>query len=183
MFWGQEEALCLVVIKSDADAIRLYAYSMKQNSFREAKSLSASQEIHQVIRDCGFHSATGIYLDNTKPVHILSLCFLNLHFSNILTRMLMSTKWLLSFKFSDENFVMFISAMPSGVPKRLIFLYCYSQIVTFLSTSDKATLLNVSGKQLGLLSSSVQSTKTTSLVLQIRLWFQANACRHCKVMG
>jgi hypothetical protein len=34
--------------------------------------------------------------------------------------------------------------MLSIVPTRLIFLYFYSQIVTFLNTSDKCTLLNAS---------------------------------------
>jgi len=96
---------------------------MKQDSFREAKSHSASQEIYQIRRDREFHPATGIYLENKKRVHILPLYFLNLHFSIILTRIISSTKWRLSFKFSDQNFVTLICTMLSIVPTRLIFLY------------------------------------------------------------
>jgi len=139
---------------------------MKHDSFREAKSHATSQEICQIRRDRGFHSATEIYLENTKPVHILPLYFLNLHFSIIITCILSSTKWRLSLKFSDPNFVMLISANVSIVPTRLIFLYFYSQIVTFLNMSNKGTLLNACDKKLGLLSASVQSTKTTPLVPQ-----------------
>ena len=164
--------MCLVVTKSRAYTTKRYTNSMKQDSFREAKSHSASQEIYQIRGDRGFHSATGIYLENTKPVHILPLYFLNLHFSIILTRILSSTKWRLSFKFSHQNFVMLISAMPSVAPLRLIFVYFYSQIVTFPNMSDKGTLLSVSDKKLGQISASVQSKKTSPFVPQFGFNFK-----------
>jgi len=143
MFRCQEVALCPVVTKSGADTIRRYTDCMKQDSFREAKSHSATQQFYQIRIDRWFNSATGIYLENTKPVHILQLYCLDLHFSTVFTRILSSTKWRLSFKFSDQNFVMLISAMLSIVPTRIIFLYFYSQIMTFLKTSDKCTLLTL----------------------------------------
>jgi hypothetical protein len=185
MLWRQDVALSLVVIKSVADIIRRYINSMKQKSFLEAKSHSSSQEIHQVRRDRGFHSATGIYLDDTKPVHMLPPYFLNLHFITciILTRMFSSTEWRFSFKFSNQNFVMFILAMLSILTTLLIFLYLYSQIVTFPNIGDKGILLKVSDRKLWLLSLSVQSTKTSPVVLQFWFWFQANAYHYCEVMG
>jgi len=183
MFGRQEVALCLVVTKAGAYTIRRYTNSMKQDSFQEAKSHPGSQEIYQIRRDRGFHSTTGIYLENTKPVHILPLYFLNLHFRVTLTRILSSTKWRLSFKFSDQTFVMLISAMLSIVPTRLIFFYFYSQIATFLNMSDKGTLLNVSDKKLGLLSTSVQSMKTTPFVPKFDFDFKQRRVTIAKSCG
>jgi hypothetical protein len=172
MLWRQDVALSLVVIKSGADIIRRYINSMKQKYFLEAKSHSSSQEIHQVRRDRGVHSATGIYLEDKNPVHILPLSFFNLHFITciILTRIFSSTEWRFSFKFSNQNFVMFILAMLSLVTTLLIFLYFYSQIVTFPNIGDKGTLLKVSDKKLWLLSSA-QSKKTTPVVSKFWVWF------------
>jgi len=102
---------------------------MEQNSYWEANSCSASQEIPCLLCNPKFHfrahniSLLFSVLNHESPVHKFPPHFSNTHSNIILLSVPVSPKWSLPFRFPDQNFV-HISHLshPSYISAQLIIL-------------------------------------------------------------